>query len=273
MSRGLVLKQVSFSRNGQSVLKGINLQLKRGEIVGLIGPNGAGKTTLLKLLIKLLKPSEGTILLDGKRLNDWPQNQLAQHISYLPQNPVLESSFSCREVVLMGRYAALTRFQQISNEDIAVADQVMLETGTGAFASRPITELSGGERQRVLLARSMAQGAGFLLLDEPTANLDPHYQLDLFDLAASLTHKNVGVVVAIHDLNLAADHCNRLILLHEGEVVKEGRPESVLLPNLLRSVYRIDAEIVRHPKTARLSVFPRQIKNAQPFTRGKLNPS
>jgi len=260
MKQGLVLEKLSFSRKGRSVLKGIQLHLKRGEIAGLIGPNGAGKTSLLKLMAKLLPPSGGRILLDGEPIENFPRNRLAQHVSYLPQNPALSASFCCREVVLMGRYARLSRFQQISHEDLRAVEQAMSETGTSAFSDRAITALSAGERQRVLLARSIAQGADFLLLDEPTANLDPHYQVDLFKLAKSLAKQNKGVLIAIHDLNLAAAYCKCLFLLHAGDLLKEGPAEAVLTPSLLRAVYRIQADIIRSPKTGRLSIFPEKIK-------------
>ncbi|MFQ5579874.1 MAG: heme ABC transporter ATP-binding protein [Nitrospiria bacterium] len=256
MNETIRLKNVSFFRNSQPVLKEINLQMKGGELIGLIGPNGAGKSTLLKLMMKLWKPTEGSIILSQERLEVWTQKMLARQVAYLPQNPVFESAFSCKEVVMMGRYAHLDRFERESTGDENIVREAMAQTETTHLGDRLITELSGGERQRVLMARTLAQGAQLILLDEPTANLDPHYQLDLLNLIESLVEKGFTVMMAIHDLGLAARYANRLVLLHQGRIVADGNPETVLTPAHLRSVYGIEAEVSRHPKTGRLFVFP-----------------
>lgn len=245
--KGIVVERVSFSRRGKPVLKGIDFALGEREFVGLIGPNGAGKSTLLKLLMKLLTPIDGTVFLDDRELSRWDQKSLARRIAYLPQNPIPESPFPCREVVLMGRYAHLGRFERESARDHEKVQEAMRQTETAAFADRPVTELSGGELQRVLLARTLAQGAEYLLLDEPTANLDLQHQLGSMDLAASLVAQGRSVLMALHDLNLAARYCHRLILLHQGEVVAAGTPREVLTPMYLRSVYGIEAEVTFHP--------------------------
>ena len=251
------IKSLSFSRNGRTVLNTIDLEIKKGEILGLIGPNGAGKSTLLKLLMKLLKPSGGSILLEGRPLANYKQQLLARRLAYLPQSPSPESPFTCLEVVLMGRYAGLKRFETLHKEDMRIAREAMVQTETADFAMRAITELSGGEMQRVLLARALAQGADYLFLDEPTANLDPHYQLGLLKVLDSLAKKKkVAVMLAIHDLNLAARYCQRLALLHKGSILADGPPESVLSPSTLQSVYRITAEVFRHQATAQLCVLP-----------------
>ncbi len=147
----------------------------------------------------------------------------------------------------MGRYARLGRFERESESDHEIVREAMRRTATSAFADRPVTELSGGELQRVLLARTLAQEAAYLLLDEPTANLDPQHQLGVIDLVASLVEKGLSVVMALHDLNLAARYCHRLILIHQGEVIAEGAPQTVLTEQNLRRVYGIEAEITPHP--------------------------
>lgn len=256
MNNGITLKKVSFFRNGRPILKGIDLQIKGGELIGLIGPNGAGKSTLLKLMMKMWKPTEGSIVLNQQELDEWTQKMLARQLAYLPQNPVFESAFTCKEVVMMGRYAHLDRFERESAEDEVIAREAMARTETTHLRDRLITELSGGERQRVLLARTLAQEAQLILLDEPTANLDPHYQLDLLNLIESLVEKGFTVMMAIHDLSLAARYAHRLVLLHQGRIMADGDPEAVLTPDYLRSVYGIEAEVSRHPRTGRLSVIP-----------------
>lgn len=243
----IVVENVSLSRKGRGILHQIDLKIGSCELIGLIGPNGAGKSSLLKLLMKLLTPTVGAIILDGKDLKDWRHRDLARRIAYLPQNRSLDSAFSCREVVLMGRYAHLGRFERVSPRDDEIAREAMRRTATSALADRPVTELSGGELQRVLLARTLTQEASCLLLDEPTANLDPQHQLGVIDLVASLAERGLSVVMALHDLHLAARYCHRLILLHQGEVIAEGTPRAVLTEQNLRRVYGIDAEITLHP--------------------------
>ncbi len=244
---GIAIEKVSLVRKGRRALHQIDLKVGRRELIGLIGPNGAGKSSLLKLLMNLLTPTDGAIFLDGKDLKAWSHRALAQRVAYLPQSPSLDSAFPCREVVLMGRYAHLGRFERESSRDFEIAQEAMRRTETSALADRPVTELSGGELQRVLLARTLAQEASTLLLDEPTANLDPQHQLGVIDLVASLVEKGISVVMALHDLHLAARYCHRLILLHQGEVIAEGTPRAVLTEQNLRRVYGIEAEIAMHP--------------------------
>jgi iron complex transport system ATP-binding protein len=244
---GIVIQKVSLSRKGREILRQVDLKVGTQELIGLIGPNGAGKSSLLKLLVKLLIPTDGTIFLEGKDLSGWGHRALARRVAYLSQTPSLETSFSCREVVLMGRYAHLGRFERESADDYEIAREAMRRTATTALADRPVTELSGGELQRVLLARTLAQEATYLLLDEPTANLDLQHQLGLIDLVASLVEKGTSVVMALHDLSLAARYCHRLILLHQGAVVADGMPRAVLTKANLRAVYGIEAEVTLHP--------------------------
>lgn len=244
---GIAIRKVSLSRKGRRILNRIDLKIGARELIGLIGPNGAGKSSLLRLLMKLLMPTDGAIFLDGKDLKGWRHRDLARRVAYLPQSPSLDAAFPCREVILMGRYAHLGRFERESARDDEIVREAMRKTATSAFSDRPVTELSGGELQRVLLARTLAQEARTLLLDEPTANLDPQHQLGVIELVASLVENGISVVMALHDLHLAARYCRRLILLHQGEVIADGAPEAVLTGPNLRRVYGIEAEIAMHP--------------------------
>ncbi len=262
MGQKIVLKGVSFSRDRGPILDNINLQIARGEMIGLIGPNGAGKSTLLKLLVKILKADSGEIQFEGEAFSTWDQKALAQKIAYLPQNPTFEAGFTVFEIVLMGRYARLSRFQRISRKDEATAEAAMKKTETLPFSDRLFTALSGGEQQRVLLARALTQEASVLLLDEPTASLDLYHQLSFFQLLTSLVKEGKTVLFAIHDLNLAARFCERLILLHQGQVVADGFPQAVLTPIHLQSVYGISAEISHNPTINRLSVLPLSIDDS-----------
>lgn len=260
---GIALSKVSFFRGKKEILRDIDLRIVKGEAVGLIGPNGAGKSTLLKLLMRLLTPASGTIFLEGKPLAAWSRKALARQIAYLSQSPPLESPFPCREVVLMGRYARLGRFEPESEKDYEIVRRAMAETDTASFAGRPVTDLSGGERQRVLLARTLAQEARLLLLDEPTANLDPQHQLGILDLLGAVVEKGIGILATFHDLNLAARYCRRLVLLHQGRIVAQGRPDEVLTPPRLKQVYGIETEIMVHPVHRHLMVIPLSVAGGE----------
>ncbi len=272
MKNNLSVNALSFSRMETPVLKGLDFSTQPGERIGLIGPNGAGKSTLLKLLIKLLTPDSGHITLNGTPYTAWSQKALARTIAYLPQNPVLADGFSALEVVMMGRYARLGRFESISKKDEQLAWDAMSETESVDFAHRQFNALSGGEQQRVLLARALSQEAQILLLDEPTASLDLHHQLHFFKLLQSIEKTGRTVLLAIHDLNLAARYCNRLILLHQGKLVSDGTPETVLTSKHLLSVYGISAEISRNQQIDRLSVLPLSIHNQTPHHPKKAPP-
>jgi len=257
---GICLNKVSFLRKGRSILEEIDLLIQPGELVGLIGPNGAGKSSLMKLMMKLLDPTTGTIMLNQRNLKDFTQTMLARHLAYLSQSPALEVAFTCRELVLMGRYAHLKRFERSSARDEQIVQEAMLRTGTSTLSERLVTELSGGEQQRILMARTLAQEAKFILLDEPSANLDPRHQLELVALLESLVQEGLGVIMAIHDLSLAARCAGRLILLHRGRIVADGPPEPVLSPLNLQAVYGIQAELSRHAASGRLFVVPIQLE-------------
>lgn len=269
---GISLESVSFSRNGTPILNRLTLKIGRGEMIGLIGPNGAGKSTLLKLLIKLITPSSGDLHFETKPLKEWKQRELIHRIAYLPQDPMLESGFTCLEVVLMGRYARRGRFEGLSAQDQSAANKAMQQTETAPFAARLFSSLSGGERQRVLLARALAQEADFFLFDEPTASLDLQHQLHFFQLITARVKEGLTVLLAIHDLNLAARFCKRLILLHQGLLIADGSPETVLTPAHLQSVYGVTAEIGSHPKTNTLSVLPLSIDTRASAQEGSVAP-
>ncbi len=269
----LSIQSLSFSRNGHDTLKSLDFTIHGGEMIGLIGPNGAGKSTLLKILIKLLKPNQGNIDFQGRPFAEWTQKVLAQQLAYLPQNPVLAEGFSAFEVVLMGRYTRLGRFEWRSKQDDRIAEAAMKKTESLDFAHRLFTTLSGGEQQRVLLARALAQEATLLLLDEPTASLDLHHQLHFFKLLQSLVQSGQTVFMAIHDLNLAARFCERLILLHQGKIVADGTPQMVLTAEHLLKVYGVEAEISHNATIDRLSVLPLSIQHRMKTDKKKAAPN
>lgn len=239
------------------VLDGVDLDLNRGEIVGLIGPNGAGKTTLLSLLMGLLRPTVGAVWVLGRPVATLTRRRLARIMALVPQDLEIGFAFRVREVVAMGRYPYLGRFQVPGHEDLAAIDEAMSLTGVDALADRTIDTLSGGERQRVLIARAIAQQTPVALLDEVTANLDLSHQLEVLELAARMAAGGRLVVAAIHDLAMASRYCDRLLLLAEGSLRADGPVREVLTADHLQRYFGVDARIDEAPGGAGLVITPR----------------
>lgn len=253
----LEAQKVSFAYNGRPVLRGVDLTVSPGQMVGVIGPNGAGKSTLIKILSRLLRPDEGRVSLGGRDLTRWGHTQLARHLAVVPQAAQLPETFTVWEVVLMGRTPYLGLLGNESATDMAIAQRAMEETNTWHLASRLIGQLSGGERQRVVMARALAQEPRVLLLDEPTLHLDINHQLEILSLVRHLVDEQGLAVLAIfHDLNLAAQFCQELVLLRQGRVFARGCPEKVITATNIAAVYGAEVTILSHPHNGRPTVLP-----------------
>jgi len=241
----------------RSVLQGVSLRLARGEFLGLIGPNGAGKSTLLRVLSRALPVQRGSVRLDGAPIGSLTAREIARRIAFVPQNEPTLFEFTVREVVLMGRHPHLKGLVGETEEDFASAVRAMAATDTLHLADRPITALSGGEHRRVLIARALAQNTPILLLDEPTAHLDLTHQADVLAIVRRLSDRDgVSILAALHDLNLAAEFCDRLILLANGRAVAEGPPDAVLTPDTLAKVYGAPVHVGRSPTSGKPCLFP-----------------
>jgi iron complex transport system ATP-binding protein len=241
-------EQLALGYNGRSIISGLNFTAQSGEIIGLIGPNGAGKTTILRALAGLMSPRDGTALLDGANIRKLSAAARAQSIGLVPQAETHAWSMSVEDVVIMGRTPHRGWLMPFSSHDRQFVDQVLEKTGLTDFRKRPIDKLSGGERQRVRIARALAQNPKVLLLDEPTANLDIHHQIQVLTLVKELVNQQqLLAIIAIHDLTLAARFCDRLVLLHEGEAFAVGSPVDVLNPQTLKTVFGIEAQLYRDP--------------------------
>lgn len=240
------VENIRFSYEVTPVIDGVSLRVDSGEILGVIGPNSAGKTTLLRLLSKVVVPQWGTIRLAGRDLAGLRRPDLARVVAVVPQDVSLAFPFTVREFVLMGRYPhSPGRFFE-GPADLVAAEEALETAEVAGLAEKPIHSLSGGERQRVLVARALAQRPSLLLMDEPNAHLDLHHQVDLVRLIRRLNlEEGTTVVLVSHDLNLAAELADRLLLLHQGRVVHIGKPEEVLEPDLLASVYQCPLEVGR----------------------------
>lgn len=230
---------------GAPILHDLSFEVEPGRWIGLIGPNGSGKTTLLRTLAGLL-PYSGSLALDGRPVHDWKPRDLARRLAFVRQSPSIEFDFTVEEFVLLGRAPHHGWLEGFSSEDREHVRAALDDVDLGGFAGRSLGALSGGEQQRVLLAQALVQEADVLLLDEPTAHLDVHHQFDGMDRVASLAPRRT-VVAAFHDLAFAARYADRLLVLDRGRLVADGPPRAVLTPDLLRAVFRMDAELLDGP--------------------------
>ncbi len=238
--------------DGEAVLREVSVGAARGQFLGVVGRNGSGKSTLVRALSRVLRPSQGRVLLDGIDVYEMGARELARRLAVVPQDNRVHFDFSVREVVLMGRAPHLSRLGIERPRDYAIAAECMELTHTTGFADRAITSLSGGERQRCAIARALAQQPDVLLLDEPTAHLDINHQIEILDLARRLTgERGLATVVVLHDLNLASQYCDRLVLLAEGRVRAEGRAQEVVTEERIRAAYGTDVQVRLHPTTGR----------------------
>jgi iron complex transport system ATP-binding protein len=237
---------LSFSYAGPPVLSGVSLSLKSGEVVALLGPNGSGKSTLLRCLLGQLRAG-GTVQWDGKPLARWSKRELARRVAYLAQTPGAEGIHRAIDILRMGRAPYLRSFGLESQRDIEVVEQIGHSLALTELFDRRLDELSGGQRQRVFLGRCLIQEPAALLLDEPSTFLDLRHQVELGELLRTLAkEKNLAVLMASHDLNLAGQFADRMVILHQGRIEADGPPDEVLKPELLSKVYGIPMQRLDH---------------------------
>jgi iron complex transport system ATP-binding protein len=245
------------SASADFALRDVTLDVPRASLTGLLGPNGCGKTTLLKILAGIIAPDRGTVSLDGRPLSAMTRRDIARRVAVVPQETHPAFDFTSLEMVLMGRHPHIGVMQLEGPHDLAIAADALAATGTAHLADRLYTTLSGGEKQRVVIASALAQAADVLLLDEPTASLDLGYQLDVASLLARLNgERGVTMILATHDLNLAAALCDSLVLVREGRVLAQGATRDVLTSSMVRELYGVDADVAFHDRAGHLTVIP-----------------
>jgi iron complex transport system ATP-binding protein len=251
------VRDLSAGYGAVVALRDVSFRLDRGDMIAVVGPNGSGKSTLLRVLAGVLRPTTGTVRLDGDDLDRYERREIARRIAVVPQETALEFPFSVTEVVLMGRAPHLGRFGFPGPRDLAIAQDAMRRTGVDALARRSLTELSGGERQRVVIARALAQEPDVLLLDEPTAHLDIRHQVEINELMVELNHdRGLAILAVLHDLNLAAMYYRSVAVLADGRVHSIGPPADVLTHATVRAVYRTEAYVARNAVTGAVNVLP-----------------
>jgi iron complex transport system ATP-binding protein len=253
----LKIQNLSVSYSSRPVLKNINLAVKKGETLALLGPNGSGKSTLLRAISGILPAVQGTISLADHALNTLSPAERARWISVVPQNASLPAAFTAWETVLLGRTPYINFLGKISARDEAIARCALEKVDALALAERCMGELSGGEQQRVLLARALAQAAPILLLDEPTTYLDLQHQMSLLNLVQKLAHdEELTVIIALHDLNLAARYADRIALLVDGQIKALGTARQVLRAEVIAEAYRWPVKVIDHPFLDSLLILP-----------------
>jgi iron complex transport system ATP-binding protein len=252
------LTEVSFAIPVRTLLHPLTLSLPGRRVIGLIGHNGSGKSTLIKLLARQQPASGGAITFEGKALSDWGERPFARRVAYLPQQTPPASGMLVKELVALGRYpwhGPLGRFGPADREKVREA---MALADVEPFADRLVDTLSGGERQRAWLAMLVAQDAQFLLLDEPISALDVTHQVEVLALVQRLScERGLGVVVVLHDVNMAARFCDEILALQTGRLIARGTPEAIMTPQQLEAIYGIAMDVIPHPITGQPVSFVR----------------
>ena len=243
------VRQVSHSIGQKQIMKNVDFEVNEGEIFGIIGPNGSGKTTLLRAMSGLFPIDQGEILFKGKKITNYRKKELARSIAVMAQEGTPPISFTVEEVVAMGRYPWSRLFSTLSNQDYLLVKQTLKHLGLWDKREQIVATLSGGERQLVSLARAMVQQPEVLILDEPTTYLDIGHQIEVLEhIRKWQKEKGITVIMVLHDLNLAAQYCDQLLLVHDGKMEALGTVEEVLNVDEIERVYQTKPILVNHPK-------------------------
>lgn len=247
----LSVKDLKVDIANKQIVKGISLSVNDNEFIGLIGPNGSGKSTLLKAIYRVLKPSYGSVFLDGKDMKDINPKTIAKNLAVVSQFNNINFDFKVIDIVLMGRSPHKSLLESENKNDYTIATESLKKVGMDHYANRSFSSLSGGEKQRVILARALAQKPKILILDEPTNHLDIKYQIEILSLVKNL---DICVLAALHDLTLASQYCDKLIVLKDGQIVTEGIPKEIVTSEMIKDVYDIDSYIYTNPITKNISI-------------------
>lgn len=253
----LVATGLSAGYDGKEILKGLDLTIPTGRITVIVGANACGKSTFLRTLSRLLTPTKGHVLLDGRSIHRTPARQLARTLGLLPQAPIAPEGITVADLVSRGRHPHKSLFSRWTRKDDEAVDGALTATRTFDLAERPVDELSGGQRQRVWIAMALAQETEILLLDEPTTFLDINHQIEVLDLLTDLNReRGTTVVMVLHDLNLAARYADDLVAMAGGRIHAFGTPEEVLTEDMVRDVFGLESRIVEDPLSGRPMMLP-----------------
>lgn len=232
------------------IVDDLNLKIPEGKITALVGANGSGKSTILKAMARIMKPKSGNVFLDGKSIHQQSTKEVAKQLAILPQNPTAPDGLTVGELVAYGRFPHQKGFGKLTKEDKEMVHWSVQVTGMIEFYDRPVDQLSGGQRQRAWIAMALAQGTEILFLDEPTTFLDMAHQLEVLKLLEKLNEEEKRtIIMVVHDLNHASRFAHHMVAIQKGKVVKEGAPEQVMVPEILKQVFGIEVDIIPDPRT------------------------
>lgn len=255
--KAIEVRNLDLSFGDDQVLHDICLSIEKGKFYSIVGPNGSGKTTLFKAVSKILGSTKGKVFIDGADLRKISGRELARKVSMVPQNTVVDFEFSVMDIVLMGRTPYIKKFGSESEADMEIAKKAMEMTNIWHLRHKSINEVSGGERQRVIIARAIAQDTDIILLDEPISHIDLRHQIELLDTLRNLNRsRGVTVVTILHDLNLAAEYSDEIVLMDKGRVLSCGSAHEVLTKQNVEQVYNIEVDMIENPRTKRPHIVP-----------------
>jgi len=254
--RSLVVRDLSLAYDDREVVRDLSLTVPPGEVTVIVGANACGKSTLLRGIARLLAPTTGAVLLDGRAVHEMPTKEVAEQLGILPQHPAAPGGITVADLVGRGRYPHQGWLRRWTRRDEEAVARALAWTGTEDLADRSVDELSGGQRQRVWIAMALAQETDVLLLDEPTTFLDLAHQVEVLDLLTDLNHRGATIVLVLHDLNLACRYADHVVAMRDGSVVAEGRPADVITAETVRAVYGLECQVVPDPVCGTPMVVP-----------------
>ncbi|NOU99846.1 ABC transporter ATP-binding protein [Paenibacillus planticolens] len=241
-------QHLTLTYGDTSIYEDLDIAIPKGKITVFIGSNGCGKSTLLRSLARLLKPTNGSILLDGQEIAKLPTKEIAKRLSILPQGPVAPEGLTVLQLVKQGRYPYQSWLQQWSAEDEEMVTKALKATNMQQYADRSVDSLSGGQRQRAWIAMTLAQGTDTILLDEPTTYLDMSHQIEVLDLLFELNAKQQrSIVMVLHDINLACRYAHHIVAIHNKKIAIQGKPEDIITEETIQTVFQMDCQIIQDP--------------------------
>ncbi|MHA1723782.1 MAG: ABC transporter ATP-binding protein [Promethearchaeota archaeon] len=253
-------KEISFNYGSKLVLKDITIHFQKGFLYGILGPNGSGKTTFLKILSGVLKSELGEVIVDDILINTMNPREIAKKIAMVPQTTSINFDYTVEEIVMMGRYSHIGRFSQESPEDKRIVDEILKKLKLHELRKRSFNELSGGELQKVIIGRALAQNGKIILLDEPTTHLDINYKIEFMMMMRNYVEEGKIIIAVLHDLNLAAQFCDKIILLNDGKIKAFGPVEEIITRENIKTVYNIDVVVRKNVYTNSIFVTPLNIQ-------------
>ncbi len=250
------IKNLRAGYADKEIFKGLNLTFSPAEFVSILGPNGAGKSTLLKLINGYMKADSGEILIAGKRVDKWAQQDLAKIVTYIPQENFIQYNFSVEEIILMGRFPFISIWQNYSSRDRDIVEKIIQDLDLQQLRHKFINQLSGGEKQRTLIARAIAQDSDYILLDETFSHLDINHQIEILNIMKDLhIQKGKSIIMVSHNINLSANYSQRMIALKDGKLIADGKPEKVMTSENLDKLFDIKLGVVTNPLTLKPNII------------------